>query len=165
MAVTIKGRYLGIAVFKDADLIDWRIRRFKKKNIGVSESVEQAVSITAKSIDSFEPEIVALEDSCYKRKENSYSARIPKRIREQARKKKHALRFIDPASVRKFLCRETKATKMNVAMKIATHYYPWLYWRYEVDKKKPWYEKPYHQVLFDAIALGMYCQHFYRKMK
>ena len=164
MAIKPKGKYLGIAVFKDAELIDWRIRRIKEKNMKPVQVVKKAEMIIAGLIDDHAPKVLLLEDPCFSQNSKSrLSNKIVPTVATIGKERGLKVRFFSPTEVKQFICQDEKATKMRVEKKIVTQYYPWLYWRYEADSKKHWYEKAYHTILFDAVALGIYCYHHSNK--
>lgn len=104
--------------------------------------------------------IFAFEETCFKENsKGSISGKIIFRIVGLGKERGLKVRFFifNPAQVREFICQEKRATKIKVAKKIGTQFYPWLSWRYMIDSKRQWYEKKYHLSLFDAVALGIYC--------
>lgn len=158
VAIKPGGKYLGVAFFKGIELIDWRIKRVKVKCMKPAQAVKKAEMIISRFIDDYKPGIIALEEACFKEnRKGSISGNIISKVTGLGKKRGLKMCFFNPAEVKEFICQGKKASKMEVAKRIATQFYPWLYWRYSADSNKHWYEKKYHTFLFDAVALGIYC--------
>jgi len=162
LAIKPGSKFLGIAVFKDIELIDWRIKKVKVKGMKPAQVLKKAEMITARFIEDYEPGILAMEKACFPQSRKSeLLSKIVSRIVCLGNERGLRVRFFNPTEAKDFICQKKRATKMEAENKISSEYYPWLHWRYKVDSKRHWYEKTYHATLFTAVALGIYC--YYRK--
>jgi len=63
-----------------------------------------------------------------------------------------------PSRVRRELCQTGRPTRHSIARAVAERF-PWLAPDYRKEAAKSWWEKPYWLTIFDAIAVGLVCQH------
>jgi len=168
LAFNPTAKYLGIAAFKGNELIHWQIRKLREKGKKQGELLAKTKRKIQELLTDYEPEIVVIGHPTELQLKNSpFLKALLKGMRETVKGRNHLI--VPLIEARKFICRDVKPTKMNTAKIIATLYCPWLYRRYEKELKKElegqWWKRKYHTMLFDAIALGLYCyERFSRKV-
>lgn len=167
LAINPGSKYLGLAVFKDIELVHWATKKLRSKGMSQNQLLQKVKEIVGGLVSDYKPDVVVIEKPAPNRIKNSPALRaIITRIKGLAERKVKKVYSFPPQEVRKHLCQGEKATKMNMEKVIATQYYPWLYHRYEKDRKKDergqWWKRKYHSCLFEAVALGIYC---YQKLK
>ena len=167
LALKPGSKYLGVAIFKGTELVHWAIKKLKSAGMSGEEVVVRARNIVKRLIDDYRPGLMAIEMPSLRQSQNSpYLESMVAGIKELGRSKLKKVYTFSALKVRRYICQEEKATRMNVEKTIATRYYPWLYQRYTKDKLKDlkghWWKRKYHSTLFDAVALGLYC---YQRIK
>jgi Holliday junction resolvasome RuvABC endonuclease subunit len=149
---------MGVAVLEGEDLIFATVKIVKDRKMKEAQALEKARQIVLKLITDYHPDILAIEKTLSAGANNSPLLNVmTAEIKKLGGRKKLRVFTILPASARKFICQNGKATKMKAASLIATRYYPWLLRYYEKDLKKKWWEEKYWVNMFDAIGLGLMC--------
>jgi len=163
LAISLGVRYMGLAVLKGEELVHWAIKVVRTKGMTRRQVAAKARKLVERFIDDYGPHTLALEEPAARRLRSSPALRmITASIKKLARRRVKRVCSFPMSKVRRHLCQGEKATKMNVERIIATRYYPWLFRRYAKDRYKDerghWWKRKYHAPLFDAVALGIYCQ-------
>lgn len=162
LAVNPGTKYLGIALFKGAELTHWGIKTLKSKGMSESEVIQKVGKIIKTSIEEYKPTVMAVampaSPQC---RNNPLLKAIIRKINDMGRRKTYRVYSLAPLAAKNYLCRNGKVNKMEMEKVIVSQYYPWLYRRYEKDlekvKRGHWWKRKYYFPLFDAIALGIYC--------
>ena len=160
LAIRPGTKYLGIAVLDDQNLVYWKIKLIRERKIPTARALKKLKIILNQLIDFWSPRAIAVEDIVYVQAKKSALLNIlTEEIKNIGKEKRVKVYFHPPLSTRKFICQKEKPTKMNVAKILATHYYPWLSRNYEKERKKSWWQAKYGLIIFDAIAVGLFCLH------
>lgn len=147
---------MGIAVFEGRDLIDHVVKGVRDRSIaGVLRKVR---GVLLKLIDRYQAEAIVVEEPFYAQSRRSKGVRkVTEAIKALAKKRNLRLYSLSPLKVKRHLCPQGKAVRMESAWVIAERYYPWLRREYEKEKARSWWRDHYHLRLFNAVALGIYC--------
>jgi len=166
LAIDPGSRYLGVAVFEDLFLLNWRTQIIEDKGRSAQAAVSRVRQIVRQSIKEHHVTMVVVRPYCpCPRHTSKVVAAMVKEIQRFGKQQGLRVSLCDPQRARKFLCQGTRATKMEVARIISTDRYPHPLLRhiYEETRAKPWFREKYHLQMFSAIALGLYalskCQH------
>jgi RNase H-fold protein (predicted Holliday junction resolvase) len=162
LAINPGSKYLGLAVFKNTELVNWAIKKLRSKGMTHDQVLEKVAKILERLVSEYQPDFMAIGKPALNQSKNSPLLRaIIAKIKEARKMKVKRIYSFSVLKVRKYICRDEKVTKMNQEKIIVTQYYPWLYHRYEKDRKNDekgqWWKRKYHSTLFDAVALGIYC--------
>jgi len=158
LAIDPGTRHMGVAVLDGSDLVFATVKVVKDKQMSSAEALEKTEKIIAHLIATYSPNILAIEKTFFvQSKRSSLLNVMTEEIKKQARNKKLQVYDYAPTKVRKFICKDGKATKMKAASIIVNKHYPWLRRYYEKDLEKRWWEEKYWANMFDAIALGLTC--------
>lgn len=164
LAIDPGSRYLGVAVFENLHLLDWRTKIIEEKGRNAQAAVSRVRQIVRQSIKHYQVQMVVVRPYCpCPRHTSKVMAAMVKELQRFGKQQGLRVSLCDPQRVRQFLCQGGRATKMDVARIIATDRYPFLSHIYEETRAKPWFREKYHLQMFSAIALGLYwlskCQH------
>jgi len=153
-------KYLAVAVLQDYDLIFWKNFTLKDKKMSDAGVLEKFRAILNGIIQFWSPGTIAVEDVFYNQSRKSRFLNVlVKEIEKIGKERRLKVYFHSPVAVRKFICQDTKPTRMNVARVIAEGCYPGLKKDYEKEKKKHWWRPRDRLRVFDAIASGLMCLH------
>jgi RNase H-fold protein (predicted Holliday junction resolvase) len=161
LAVNPGPKYLGLAMFKDVELVYWAIKKLRSEEMSRSQLFAKVGQIVGTLVSDYKPDFMVIGEPAPRRIKDSPALKgIAARIKSMGKRKVRRVYIFPALKVRKHLCQGEKPTKMNVGRIIVTRYYPWLYHRYEKDRRKDekgqWWKRKYHTCLFDAVALGIY---------
>ncbi len=162
LAIDPGSRYLGIAVFEDLHLLDWRTRIIEAKGRNVQVAMRRVRHIVRQSIKHYQITVLVVRPYCRcPRHTSKVVAAMVKELQKCGTQQGLRVVLCDPQRARQFLCEDARATRMEVARILATGRYPFLSRLYEETKATPWYREKYHLQMFSAITLGVYwlCQH------
>ena len=160
LAIRPGTKYLGIAVLDDQNLVYWKIKLIRERKIPTARALKKLKIILNQLIDFWSPRVIAVEDIVYvQAKKSALLNTLTEEIKNIGKEKGVKVYFYPPLPNRKFICQKEKPTKMNVAKILATHYYSWLSRNYEKERKKSWWQAKYGLIIFDAIAVGLFCLH------
>jgi Holliday junction resolvasome RuvABC endonuclease subunit len=158
LAIDPGTRHLGVAVLDGNDLIFATVKAVKDQKMSSAEVLKKTETIIARLIASYNPHVLAIEKTFFvQSKRSSLLNAVTEEIKKLAKRKKLKVYIYAPTTVRKFICKDGKATKMKAASIIVNQYYPWLQRYLEKDQRKRWWEEKYWASMFDAIALGLTC--------
>jgi crossover junction endodeoxyribonuclease RuvC len=152
LALDPGAREMGYAVLERNDLLYFGIHTFKGRH-SLEEFVAEARSLLDRLIESFDPQIFAIEQTRFKR------SRRPRRVHEivealraYAETRGLVTLAYTPTSVKLALAGDGNATKRQVAAILATQWYPFLDKYFRRDLRS---QEQYWQNMFDAVALGI----------
>jgi Holliday junction resolvasome RuvABC endonuclease subunit len=151
---------MAVAVLDNQDLLYWRNKRIREKKIAEIQTIKSLKNTIERLIEFWRPDVIAVEALHYTQaKKNNLLNTLIQEVKQMGKKKRIEVHFYSPVEIRKLFCGEEKASKLNTA-KVLAEKYPWLYQKYEREKKKRWYQFKFGLRIFDAIAVGLFC--FYR---
>ena len=140
-------RYLGLAVFQDRSLFDWRIKLLEGK--WSKKKIDKAIDIISEYIELYDLNTIAL-----KKLHPAHSSKnlrlLVSRIKALARRRKIRVYQYSVKEIEKILLEDAKNNKKNLAEKMVSDY-PCLV--HELEKEKA-HKNPYHLRMFEAVALG-----------
>jgi hypothetical protein len=147
-------RYLGLAVFHDLNLFDWRIRSLNGK--WTKKKIDKVMEAISESVELHDLNTIAL-----KKLHPAHSSRhlklLVSRIKSLARRKKIKVYQYSIKELEDFFLAEKKHNKKTLAEKIVSDY-PFLI--RELEKEMAHKNRnPYHLRMFEAVALGAACFH------
>ena len=158
LAIDPGTRHMGVAVLDGSDLIYATVKVVKEKGMGPDAALKKTEKIIASLITGYNPDILAIEKTFFvESKRSSLLNVMTDEIKRIGKRKKLQVFSYAPTTVRKFICKDGKATKMKAASIIVNEHYHWLLRYYEKDLKKKWWQEKYWANMFDAIALGLTC--------
>lgn len=158
-------KHLAIAILDGQDLVYWVIKKIRFGVIPDSQVVKNLKDNLNKIIDFWKPKIIAVEDIFYTQsRKNKLLHLLIKNIRNYGKTRKIKVYFYSPILVRKYFCKKEKVNKINTA-KIISDLYPWLYEKYQREKMKRWYKIKFGLRIFDAIAVGLFCNNQLKNKK
>lgn len=157
LAIDPGTRYLGVAVFEDLRLLDWRTKIIEAKGRNAQAAVSRVRQVIRQSLKRYHVTMVVVRPYCpCPRHTSKVVAATVKEIQRFGKQQGVRVSLCDPQRVRQFFCPGMRATKMAVAKIIATDRYPFLARIYEDTRATPWFREKYHLQMFSAIALGLY---------
>ena len=157
LSIKLGTKHLAVAVLEGQDLLYWGNKRIRHKKISQEKALKNLRDILYGLIDFWSPDVMALEEIFYtqSRKSNLLNVLIQE-VERIGKERKIKVCFYSPIEVRSFLCKEVKANKLNAA-KVLANRYPWLYKKFERENQKHWYQCKFGLLIFDAIAVGLFC--------
>ena len=143
VALEIRSRKSGFAVFNGATLLDWGVTTY-----GPATSAIQRI---ASLIDLNAPSIIVTRRR--PRLKDSQTVRnLLESIRREATRRAIRFQILDSRQVHSFFIQRGRRNKHAIATLI-TEWYPELAWKLP-PKRKPWQTEPYNATLFDAVAIA-----------
>jgi len=147
-------RYLGLGVFQDRSLFDWRIKLLDGK--WSKKKSDKAIDVISEYI-----ELYALNTIALKKLHPAHSSKnlrlLVSRIKALARRKKIKVYQYSIKELEEFFLIDERHNKKTLAEKMVSDY-PCLI--HELEKEKAHKNKnPYHLRMFEAVALGAACFH------
>lgn len=147
-------RHLGVAVLENGELIFYGIKSVQGQETR-QEVLREAVRILKKLIEGYRPDILAIEQTFVLQASATFLRVVVKKLKAAARRSGLDVYEYAPIAVRSFFCHPEKPTKQLTAQKIAERY---PYFKRHLECLNEW-ERLYYAHLFDAVALGLYCDH------
>ena len=144
LALEIRPRKAGFAVFEGAALQDWRVAGYGP----ASPAMRRLGSL----IDLHAPSIVVIRRRSFLRKASAV-ANIGRNIQQEAARRMIQFRPLDASAVRALFTDRGHRTKHEIASQIAD-WFPELAWKLP-PKRKPWQSEPHNAALFDAVAIAV----------
>ncbi len=159
LAIDPGTRFIGIAFLVGTDLVRADVERnVRYASISREDLHDKIERILARWITRYHPEVVALEKLQFiQSKRSLLLVQVVKEMKGCCKRKGMPVEDYMPMAVRRFFCKESRPTRLNVARVIATEYFRWLHPYYEKGAAKGWWRPPYWLSMFDAIALGLAC--------
>jgi Holliday junction resolvasome RuvABC endonuclease subunit len=152
MGINPGTRYLGIAVFQGAELMDWRIKILKGK--WSKEKMKKAISIIWDFIERHGINYFVIK-KLHPSRRSLDLARFVARIKEFSRRKGLKAYQYSIKDLEEFFIKEGKLNKKNLAEIIVSEY-PVLFHELKKEKKN---KNAYFGRMFEAVALGLACFH------
>lgn len=143
-------RYLGMAVFYNNQLKDWRTRVLKGP--WSKEKLQNTLSIVSAWIEQYEPEILAIKKLHPARSSQSLDA-LAGKVEQLGLRDGLTVRHYSIKELESFLCNGAPKNKRNLAEAVAANY-PELYLELITERSR---KNPYHMRMFEAVALGAMC--------
>jgi len=141
-------RYLGIAIFQDSELLDWRIKVLKGK--WSKEKMKKAIEIISNFIERYEPNVLAIKKlHASRRTENLL--RLVNKIKDFGRRKGLKVCQYSIKEIEKSLIEAGKLKKRNLFEALVKRY-PAL--QNDLTKEQS-HKNPYYFRMFEAVALGV----------
>lgn len=155
LAIDPGTRETGVAILENDDLAFYGVKTLKKKR-PAHVLLKEARKIIYRLIEEYDPKIFVIEMTFFSRNKNTSMLHVLcDEMKASARRKGLKLYSFAPKTVRKYICKDGKATKKQVSKVLAARY-PELTIYLSQDRK--WKEK-YWLNMFDAVALGLTCFH------
>ncbi len=143
-------RYLGISVFHETELRDWRVKVIKGKC--QKEKIERGVMIVSRLVEEYKPNALAIK-RIHPSKSSQHLNMMVTKIKELSRRKKLKVYEYSIKELEDFFSTGGKINKKKMAENIALKY-PDLSNEFNREKKQ---KNPYHTRMFEAVALGSIC--------
>ncbi|MHC4270397.1 MAG: crossover junction endodeoxyribonuclease RuvC [Planctomycetota bacterium] len=143
-------RYLGISVFHETELRDWRVKVIKGKC--QKEKIERGMMVVSSFIEEHKPDALAIKRIHSSRSSQDLNMLVTK-IKEFSRRKKLKVYEYSIKELETFFSTEGKTNKKKMVEMIALKY-PDLSNEFNREKKQ---KNPYHTRMFEAVALGSIC--------
>jgi len=154
LAIDPGTRETGVAVLEGRELIYWGVKGFKKRGCSPQTLLKNGRRMILRVLEYYEPDVIAIEKTFVgSNKSASLLNVLADEFKALAKKNKLKAYEYAPKTVRKWVCKNGKATKREVAKIIASQY-PEL--TIYISQDRGWKEK-YWQNMFDAVAVGLAC--------
>lgn len=140
-------RYLGISVFQDSDLRDWRIKVFQEK--WSVEKIKKIKNTISSLIDDYEPNVLAIKKLHPSRSSKNLKL-LTAWIKESCKKKGLRILQFSIKELEDFFLSNEKLNKKNLTKKISLEY-PELIHQISREKSN---KNPYYIRMFEAVALA-----------
>jgi len=150
LAVNPGTRYLGIAVFKGPELLDWRVKVVKGK--WSKEKLQKIMMLLYSFIERHEPNVLAIKKLHRSRSSKNLNCLV-NRIKQSSRRKGLKVYQYSIKDLEAFFFSEDKANKNKLVETLASKY-PFLVHEF---KKENANKNSYHIRVFEAVALGAVC--------
>jgi len=152
LAIDPGTREMGVALFDKGKLIYHGVKVGRDKEKAPDEKLREARKIVLRMIRDFKPQLLVVEKTFFANNRNASLLNVLfDEMKVMAKRK--GLRFVSyaPNTVKKWICGNGHASKMEVARAVVAKY-PEL--KVYLTQDRAWKEE-YHQNMFDAVALGM----------
>lgn len=143
-------RYLGIAIFQDSDLRDWRVKVFKGK--WSKEKMEKIKNTVLSFINHYEPNILAIKNLPPSRRSENLKYLVS-RIKEFVKRRDLKVYQYSIKELEKFFLPDEKKNKKNLVKKLTSEYSE-LFHEFNREKRN---KNPYYLKMFEAVALASAC--------
>lgn len=151
LAIDPGTRHMGVALLEDGKLVYYGVEIIKKQKTP-HETLREGRKVILRLINDLNPKALAVEKTFFA---NNRSAALLNvfgdEIKAIGRRKRLKVICIAPSTVKKFICGNGRASKVEVATVIVSHY-PEL--KVFLTQDRAWKEV-FHQNMFDAVALGI----------
>ncbi|MDD5491192.1 MAG: crossover junction endodeoxyribonuclease RuvC [bacterium] len=146
-------RYWGWSLLRGEELYDSGVKTLKTNGSSRSRLVE-ARKVFSRLLENYAPHVLVLEKPFFFwSKQSNLLNVIIEELKNMARRKKIKIFEFSPRTVRKAICGDGNATKVDMAKVLAMRF-PDLVVRLNQDKK---YQERYWHHSFDAVGLGVCC--------
>jgi len=140
-------RYLGIAVFQDSELLDWRIKTFPGK--WTKEKTDKILTIVRQQIEDYDIRKIIIKKLHPSRSSKNLKV-IVSRVKTLGRKKRIKIQSCSIKELERIFVGDMKPNKQNLAERIAGRY-PVLI--PELNKEKS-SKNSYHLRMVEAVAFA-----------
>jgi len=141
-------RYLGIAVFQDSELLDWRVKTFRGK--WTKEKAERILKVIREQIEIHDINTIAIKKLHPSRSSKNLKLLVSK-IKSLVKRKRIKAKSYSVKELERLFLTDEKPNKRNLAEKIIREY-PML--AHELNKEKS-RKHSYYLRTIEAVALGM----------
>ncbi len=145
-------RYLGISVFQDSDLRDWRIKVFQEK--WSVDKIKKIKKTILDLMDDYEPNILAIKKLHPSRSSKNLKL-LTAWIKESCKKKGLRILQFSIKELEDFYLPNEKLNKRNLIKKISSEY-PELIHQYDRETRN---KNPYFIRMFESVALASFSFH------
>jgi Holliday junction resolvasome RuvABC endonuclease subunit len=143
-------RYLGLAIFQDWNLVDWRIRTLDGK--WSSKKIEKTIRTINEYIELYDLKAVALK-KLHPARSSKNLRKLVDRIKSLAARKRIRIFRYSIKELEAIFLAEERHNKKSLAQKMASDY-PFLV--HELERENT-HKNPYRMKMFEAVALGAAC--------
>jgi len=150
MGINPGAKYLGISIFQNSDLKDWRIKAFKGK--WSKEKMERVLEIISDYVFVYEVDAIAIK-KLHLSKSSKELIEFTAMIEDFAYKRGLEICLYTIKDLEKYFSPKKRINKKQLAEIIALKY-PFLFHDLEKEKIN---RNPYYIRMFEAIALGALC--------
>jgi len=150
LAINPGTRYLGIAIFKGAELRDWAVKVAEGK--WSNEKAKKINKIILSLINEYNPNILAIKKISPCRSSTNLK-RLTSKIKNLARRKGLMIYQYSIGDLKAFFSPKNNIDKKKLAV-IVTKVYPSLCHELEKENSN---RNSYHIRMFEAVALGLVC--------
>ncbi len=140
-------RYLGISVFHDSDLRDWRIKVFQEK--WSEQKIKRIKNTILSLMDDYEPNVLAIKKLHPSRSSKNLKL-LTAWIKESCKKKGLRILQFSIKELEDFYLPNEKLNKKNLTKKISSEY-PELIHQINREKRN---KNPYYIRMFESVALA-----------
>jgi RNase H-fold protein (predicted Holliday junction resolvase) len=143
-------RYLGLAIFQDWNLVDWRIRTLDGK--WSSKKIEKTIRTINEYIELYNLKAVVLK-KLHPARSSKNLRKLVDRIKSLAARKRIRIFQYSIKELEAIFLAEERHNKKSLAQKMALDY-PFLV--HELEREQA-HKNPYRMKMFEAVALGAAC--------
>jgi Holliday junction resolvasome RuvABC endonuclease subunit len=143
-------RYLGIAVFQDWNLLDWRIKLLDGK--WSKKKIDRVIDMICEYVELYELNTIVLKKVHPSRSSKNLGLLVSQ-IKSLAKRKKMKVYEYSIKELEEIFLRDERHNKKNLVEKMVSDY-PFLI--HELEKERA-HKNPYHIRMFEAVALGAAC--------
>ncbi len=140
-------RYLGISIFQDSDLRDWRIKVFQEK--WSEHKIKKIKNTILGLIEDYEPNVLAIKKLHPSRSSKNLKL-LTAWIKEACRRKGLRILQFSIKGLEDFFLPNEKLNKKNLTKKISSEY-PELIHQINSEKSN---KNPYYIRMFESVALA-----------
>ena len=152
MGINPGTRYLGLAVFQDWNLIDWRIKSLEGK--WSKKKIAKTIEAISERIDCYDLNTLAIKRLHPSRASRNLKTLVSK-IKELARRKRIRLFEYSIKDLERYFLDEQRGNKKTLAEKMAADYPFLTFDLHRMQARK----HIYYLRMFEAVALGAACFH------
>ena len=150
LAIDPGTKEIGVAVFKEADLIYYGVKTIRDRSTA-QRMLVQASDLIKDLVAAYQPQFFAIERMFVVQKSAALLCVLADEMKTTARGYGLPIFEYFPSVIRKELCNSGKATKRDVAEMVAARYRE--LGRF-LNSQTSWEEK-YYANIFDAVAVGL----------
>jgi Holliday junction resolvasome RuvABC endonuclease subunit len=148
MGINPGTRYLGLAVFQDAELLDWRVKTFRGK--WAKEKAGRILEMLSEHIKLYDINALAIKKLHPSRSSKNLKLLVSK-IKALARRKRIKVKSFSIKELERVFLDGEKPNKRNLADRVVAEY-PMLVHEYNKEKSQ---KHSYYMRSIEAMALGM----------
>lgn len=141
---------MGIAVFQDWNLLDWRIKLLDGK--WSKKKIDRVIDMICEYVELYELNTIVLKKVHPSRSSKNLGLLVSQ-IKSLAKRKKMKVYEYSIKELEEIFLRDERHNKKTLAEKMVSDY-PFL--SYELEKERA-HKNPYHIRMFEAVALGAAC--------
>jgi Holliday junction resolvasome RuvABC endonuclease subunit len=153
LAIDPGTKEIGTAVLDNGELIYYAVKTVRDRSTA-RRILQQASETIAQLIDSYKPQVLAIEKMFIVQKSAALLSVVAEEIKTIARVHELQVFEYSPSAIRKFICDSGRATKSDLAAIVAQRF-PEL--ARHLQSRTKW-ETKYYANIFDAIGVGLRCQ-------